>query len=260
MVKNRLRVGNELDALIISLLATSIFYGLLWALFYYGLGNPAHRIFILLGGTWPTGIIQFVTVLAFIWAMLVLGSKSRKINWETNALSLGLLPEEEHKVLLPKDINELRLSVSKLTEWQESIFVKTIVRACTKFRANKSPQETMDVVKIQAEMDLNYLDSSFNIIRYLAWSIPSIGFIGTVIGISGALERADEAVGGDISGVTSMLGTAFDTTLLALFLSIILMFQLHRTQQREESLILSVQDHIMENLVNRIYVPKEERI
>ena len=97
MAKIKLRVGNELDALIIALLATSLFYGLLWVLFYYGLGNPAHRIFILLGGTWPTGIIQFVTVLAFIWAMLVLGSKSRKINWETNALSLGLLPEEEHK-------------------------------------------------------------------------------------------------------------------------------------------------------------------
>ena len=71
------------------------------------------------------------------------------------------------------------------------IVYNTLKMACTKFRANKSAQETMDVVRIQTEINMNYLDSSFSIIRYLAWSIPSIGFIGTVFGISGALGRVD---------------------------------------------------------------------
>ena len=89
----------------------------------------------------------------------------------------------------------------------------------------------MDVVKVQSEINLNYLDTSFSIIRYLAWSIPSIGFIGTVMGISGALGHVDQAAAGDLSAVTSLLGTAFDTTLVALLLSILLMFRIHRVQQ-----------------------------
>ena len=176
-----------------------------------------------------------------------------------NAISLDLLPVDEHKVMLPDEINELRLKLSDITDWQDSILVKTLKMACTKFRANKSVQETMDAVQIQSEMNLNYLDTSFSIIRYLAWSIPSIGFIGTVIGISGALGKVDQAAAGDLSAVTALLGTAFDTTLVALFLSIILMFRVHRVQQTEELFIISVQDYLMTNFVNRIYVPKAER-
>jgi len=258
-IKSRIKSGNEIDAFVIAGIVTLLLYGALWILFTYGLGNPSHRIYILLGGQWPEGIIQFITVLAFCWAIIMLGAKKRKIKWESGALKLDLLPEDEHRVLLPDFINELRISLTERKEWQESIFIKTLHRACTKFRANKSTQETMDVVKIQSEMDLNFMESSYGIIRYLAWSIPSIGFIGTVIGISGALANADEAVAGDISAVTTMLGTAFDTTLVSLFLSLLLMFQIHRIQQKEEILIISIQNYIMEHFINRIYVPKEDR-
>jgi|ETNmetMinimDraft_8_1059916.scaffolds.fasta_scaffold22024_1 chemotaxis protein MotA len=251
--------GNEFDALVIGLIATFIFYGVLWVIFSLGLGNPYHRIFILLGGSWPEGTIQFFTFFAFFWALLMLGSKTRRLKWENNALSLELLPEDEYKVLLPDKINDLRLKLADIQEWQDSIMIKTLKMACTKFRANKSVQETMDVVNIQTEINLNYLDTSFSIIRYLAWSIPSIGFIGTVMGISGALGHVDQAAAGDLSAVTSLLGTAFDTTLIALLLSILLMFRIHRVQQIEEHFIISVQDYLMSNFVNRIYVPKAER-
>ena len=203
--------------------------------------------------------MQFFTFFSFFWALIILGSKTRHLNWENRALDLKLLPTEEHKVLLPEEINDLRLKLSDIVDWRDSILVNTLKMACTKFRANKSVPETMDVVKIQSEINLNYLDTSFSIIKYLAWAIPSIGFIGTVIGISGALGSVDQAAAGDLSVVTAQLGTAFDTTLVALFLSIILMFRIHGVQQREELFIISIQDYIMENFVNRIYVPKAER-
>lgn len=253
------RDSNPLDAFLIGLLATIILYGLIWVIFSVGIQQPEHRIFVLLGGRWPIGLIQSFTFLAFFWAMIMLGSKTRKQKWERGSLSLDLLPTKEHRVILPEHVNDLRLQISQLGEWKESILAKVLERAATKFRANKSPQETMDIVKIQSEMELDLLESSYGIIRYLAWSIPSIGFIGTVLGISGALANADQAAAGDISAVTTMLGTAFDTTLVALLLSIILMFQLHRTQQKEESMIFQIQDYVFENFINRIYVPKEER-
>ena len=259
MNKKMITTNKEFDALFVGILLSLLLYGALWLVFYYLIGNPAHRIYILLGGRWPDGIIQFFTFFAFFWALLILGSKSRQLQWELKALSLKVLPEDEHKVILPEKINDLRLKLADEKVFSDSLFVKTLKTACTKFRANKSVQESMDIVKIQTEINMSYLDSSFSMIKYLAWSIPSIGFIGTVFGISNGLSHVDQAAAGDLSSVTAALGTAFDTTLVSLFLSIILMFRIHTIQQKEENFIIMIQDYLMENFINRIYVPKEER-
>ena len=70
-------------------------------------------------------------------------------------------------------------------------------------------------------------------IRYIAWAIPSVGFIGTVRGIGDALGQAHKAIEGDIFGVTKSLGVAFNSTLIALIISIVLMFLLYQLQQAQ---------------------------
>ena len=50
-----------------------------------------------------------------------------------------------------------------------------------------------------------------------------------------------KAVEGDISGVTASLGVAFNSTFVALVLSIIIMFCLHQLQQSQERLVLNCQ-------------------
>lgn len=253
------KTSDEFNSLIIGIIVTIAFYGFIWVVFTVFLENPFHRFFTLLGGRWPDGLIQIFTYLSFFWAFNMLSLKNRKLQWEKKSLELKLLPTEEHKVLLPDEINNLRLKLSKTIEWEDSILLKILKMACTKFRANKSVQETLDVVKMQSEIHLNTLDNSYSTIKYLAWSIPSIGFIGTVIGISGALGKIDKAIAGDLSAVTKVLGTAFDTTLVALVASIILMYKIHKIQQNEELFILFIQEYILENFINRIYVPKSER-
>mgnify|MGYP006979378978 CR=1 FL=1 len=57
--------GNEFDAFVIGLIATFIFYGVLWVIFSLGLGNPYHRIFILLGGSFPEEQYSFSLFLLF---------------------------------------------------------------------------------------------------------------------------------------------------------------------------------------------------
>jgi len=90
-------------------------------------------------------------------------------------------------------------------------------------------------------------------LRYLVWAIPSIGFIGTVRGIGVALQRADEALQGDISGVTSALGVAFNSTLVALFISIVLMLLIHLLQGGQEGLILRLQTFCREQLIDKLF-------
>ena len=103
-------------------------------------------------------------------------------------------------------------------------------------------------------MESDRLDSELSMVRYIAWAIPSIGFIGTVRGIGDALAQAYKAVEGDISGVTASLGVAFNSTFVALVLSIVLMFCLHQLQLTQERLVLDCQRYCDKRLLRFLVV------
>ena len=96
------------------------------------------------------------------------------------------------------------------------------------------------------------LDSELSMIRYIAWAIPSIGFLGTVRGIGQALGQAHKAVEGDITGVTQSLGVAFNSTFVALLISILIMFLLHQLQLAQERLALDAEEYCDVRLVRHL--------
>ena len=96
-------------------------------------------------------------------------------------------------------------------------------------------------------------------LRYFAWFIPSMGFIGTVIGIADALSYAGQANPEDpqfLTIITSSLGFAFYTTLLALIMSSILVFLMHLSQGKEEGNVTSIGQYCLDNLINRLLEQK----
>ena len=104
-------------------------------------------------------------------------------------------------------------------------------------------------------------ESSYSFPRILVWAIPLLGFIGTVIGISGAvsgfsgfLENSGdvEQIKEGIGAVTSSLGLAFDTTLLALFLSVLVMIPLVLVERYESNLLLGIDVFINDKLLPRL--------
>ncbi len=110
-------------------------------------------------------------------------------------------------------------------------------------------------------------ESSYSVPRILVWAIPLLGFIGTVIGISGAvsgfsgfLENSGdvEQIKEGIGQVTSNLGLAFDTTLLALFLSVVVMIPLVLVERYESSLLLGIDVFINDKLLPRLKKKNEQ--
>lgn len=101
---------------------------------------------------------------------------------------------------------------------------------------NETTNKEIYSILIENKFDLFQLDLSF--IKYISWAIPSIGFIGTVRGIGEALSQAAEAIDGDITGMTTSLGVAFNSTFTALLLSIILMFFITRIEYKQDNLIV----------------------
>ena len=134
----------------------------------------------------------------------------------------------------------------------------------TTFRTNRNQTETSTAVHQIADGMIEKMISEHNLIRYLTWVIPSIGFVGTVIGIGSALLNADKLVDPDENPVNALqavigeLGVAFDTTFVALLVSIGLMFVVNLLQRREESTVMRIRDDILNLVVFNLSVePKK---
>ena len=82
---------------------------------------------------------------------------------------------------------------------------------------------------------------------------PALGFVGTVRGIGLALQGAELAVKGDTTAVTNGLGISFNSTLVALTLSIFLMYILHEIQLSQERLTLDIENYAEEELISRLH-------
>ncbi|WP_448513719.1 MotA/TolQ/ExbB proton channel family protein [Parathermosynechococcus lividus] len=104
-------------------------------------------------------------------------------------------------------------------------------------------------------------DASYTIPRVLVWAIPLLGFIGTVVGISQAvsgfssfLETAQDVnqIKEGIGSVTTGLAVAFDTTLVALVLSVFVMIPLVAVERWEAKLLLQIDTYINDYLLPRL--------
>jgi len=212
------------------------------------------RILVLLGGTMPEGIIQGFTYFLFIFGMLELWAMNCSITHENDAFFAHLLPEKENWILSPEDVNQLKLNMQHLEKSQKFLLTDLIKKACTKYRLSKSASEVLGVVDSQIRIYNSDMESEQSFISYTAWAIPSVGFIGTVLGIAASLGYANEASTPEgINKVTSSLAVAFDTTLVALFLSIFLMLGIHYVQKRQDELFAKMNSYVIENLINRFY-------
>lgn len=220
------------------------------------ISNPtAQRIFQIFGGDMPGGLVQYLTFIAFFWGIFEMQNLLNKIKYERQSLNMNVLPEQEQWVLSPDDVNELKIKMIDLEKNHKYLIVDIIKKAATKFRADKSVSDVLSVVSSQIKINFSRAESKQSVIRYIAWAIPSLGFIGTILGIAQALGYAYQADTPEgLANITNSMYLAFDTTLVALLLSIIMMWVFHDLQEKEELLHTDMEDYLIENLVNRIHL------
>jgi biopolymer transport protein ExbB/TolQ len=188
-----------------------------------------------------------------LWALAIMAYKARDGLLERRLLARHLLPTEEGTRILPEDTRQLSRPLEALAPHERELLLPRALRAgLRRFHATRSIQDTAASVGQQCDSEADRLDSELAMIRYITWAIPSIGFIGTVRGIGMALSRAHEAVGGNIAGVTEALGVAFNSTFVALVLSIVVMFCMHQLQLLQERLVLDTQSYCELHLIDRL--------
>jgi biopolymer transport protein ExbB/TolQ len=191
-----------------------------------------------------------------LWAFAIMGYKSVTAARERKVLQDDLVPRAEGTKILPEDAREYARQIQSLPAPQRrALLPRTLLTALHRFTATRSIQDASSTAHAVAASEAERLESELSMVRYIAWAIPSIGFIGTVRGIGEALGQAHKAVEGDIAGVTQSLGVAFNSTFIALLISIVLMFLLHQLQLQQERLVLDTESYLDQHLIQHLQVP-----
>jgi biopolymer transport protein ExbB/TolQ len=157
-------------------------------------------------------------------------------------------------VILPSDAREYLRTLEQMPpKERDSVVPRVLAAALKRFSATGNVQDASQTVHNVCESENNRLDAELAILRFSVWVTPALGFVGTVRGIGLALQGAELAVKGDTSAVTSGLGISFNSTLVALTLSIFLMYILHEIQLAQERLVLDAENYADEELISRLH-------
>ena len=182
---------------------------------------------------WNRGWVQFVEILFASWSVVILIFKARKLAVQRRSMLFDLLPDDIAHDINAESAGRFIQHIRGLPiQSGESFLVNRVLRGLEHFGVVGSSSEAANRLQSQSDIDGNAVDSSYILIKVFIWAIPILGFIGTVIGIgqavgsfSSAMSAASDlgALKESFNSVTGGLSTAFDTTLLALVLSMFIM-------------------------------------
>ncbi len=191
------------------------------------------------------GWVPYVLVLFLGWAVGILILKYRRLQVERRALIVDVLPFSISDSITPANVDGfLQYQLTLPAKLADSYMLRRIRRGLEHFKARESNPEVASMMEMQSEIDAGKISGSYTLVKVFLWAIPIMGFIGTVLGISTAIAGLAGGMSGtqemstlmdQLTDVTVGLGVAFDTTLVALCMSILLSFHLAWSRRSDPS-------------------------
>ena len=251
----------------VSLTTTGLGAAGLTVLFYLAVVYPlADSYFGQLFGA--RGWVPYVVSYLSLWCGVLLGAKYLRLRRKLKALDFDLLPRRVSDEITPENVPNFIDYLSRLPgRFSDDFLFQRIRRALDHFEARANVGETVEQLRLDGDRDEGIVESSYTMLRVFIWAIPILGFIGTVLGIgasvsgfSGAVASASnlDVMKDSIGMVTAGLGIAFDTTLLALVMSIFIMVPTSSLQKTEEDYLAQVDDYCQRHLVARLFDGKPQ--
>jgi biopolymer transport protein ExbB/TolQ len=231
--------------------------GVIWAVDAYAPGWAAVMLLDQGRSTWPL-TVQNLEWLAFGFGAGELASRWREARRERAQLALGYLPEDESTILQAPELRRLYAAAREALKapGRPPMLPRLIHRIVVHFQTNRAVGEASAVLDASIELFQHEIDLRYTLVRYAIWVIPTLGFLGTVLGISLSLSYAGSANLQDpalLAELTKQMAVAFDTTMLALCLSAVLVLAQHLIQQYEERALNAVGQYCLDNLINRLF-------
>lgn len=240
-------IAIALTAAIIFLLTISLEFDKFWAQFLLDHGkNTLFRYpFTIQNGMY----LIMAIALAELW------TRWREAEHEHALIDRHLLPEDDETILQFSDLGAIRRRASELQKDSGGYLPHLISLSILQVFTSKSVDQTIAVLHTSVELIMHRVELQYQLLRYILWLIPTIGFIGTVVGISYALFDINPDKP-DLATITARLGLAFYTTIVALMQSVLLVLLQNIIQKRDELAVNLAATYCIKNLVNRLYIPK----
>jgi biopolymer transport protein ExbB/TolQ len=193
-------------------------------------------------------------IIMCIWSLLLAGRQGLKVSRFRKLLDADLMQMPAGSCVLPDDVRDHLRQLDQIQPaLAESIVPRVLRSALKRFGATQNVQDAATTVHQVVEIEAARMDSELAMVRFGAWSIPAIGFVGTVRGLGEALQSAQFALSSNNPGaLTGGLGVSFNSTFTALTLSIIVMYVIHELQLAQERVALDTQEYAEEHLISNL--------
>lgn len=203
----------------------------------YFAGHPVEMV---------TTSLFFVALMAQFLHLLAVYPERRALQ----ALSLGEVPAGGQPV---SECPQLLERLDQFSTYLKSSYLYQRLRWAVEYvRRKHSVDKLDDELKYLSDLDAEARHGRHAFVRVIIWAVPMLGFLGTVIGLTAAIGNLSPDVSNDsLHLVTNALGNAFDTTALALALSMVLMFTQFVVDRTEMNLLDLVDARTHEELASR---------
>ena len=199
---------------------------------------------------------QKICIILFLWALYLCVDKYLSFSNQSYLFDIDVL-DNDSGTLDSEQTNDLLSSLENLPESiRSSPLIEIVASSLRRYAITQSIQSAADAIEPALDAMAVRNESELTIIKYISWAIPSIGFLGTVDGIGQAMAQAELATQGNIVPMTTSLGLAFNSTFVALMVSIVLMMAISIIQREQAANLVRVQDYCERYLIRRITVHK----
>lgn len=215
---------------------------------------------MLLERGWTPYAMAFLSVLA----LCIIAIKWRKLAFQRRALAFELVPPGASFALTPETAIDVLAQLNAFVdEPKRFVLFNRIERALLNLRNVGDVSDVSEMLRAQAENDESQADASYGILSGIVWAIPILGFIGTVIGLSGAIGGFGAVLSADatldtlrdgLAPVTSNLGIAFDTTFVALVFALSIQLLVTLLRKEEDRFLDACRDYAHVNVISKLRI------
>jgi biopolymer transport protein ExbB/TolQ len=199
--------------------------------------------------------VEWVEVALFCCAVAALAAKLWRSAAEYRACRADALPPWDGRPVPVDEAPRLLARLLRLPRRLQNTYLAQRVAAVLDFLSQRrSAADLDDQLRALADADVGNLEGSYALTRFITWAIPILGFLGTVLGITGAIAgvKSDNL---ELSQVTGGLANAFDATALALGLTMIVMFWSFLVERAEQEVLDAVDRFVERDLAHRFQRP-----
>lgn len=200
--------------------------------------SPLNQLIHQRGPIQPISLVAGGMVLGFVfWKILLINQEQRRLTWYIPSLNLDGVNGDDFDAALEKS-DTFRGVLGR--RWRVLLHLWASTKSTAKVTSRlDADTEAFDLAQ----------QNSYALPRIIVWAIPILGFLGTVIGIGAAVGQFDsflsnaediDVLRDGLAQVTGGLGTAFDTTFLALSISLVVMLPLAAVERLEQRLLTRI--------------------